>query len=119
MFQKSPFLGCFPLKKEAFPGIFIVTVAYTEKQRAAFWAGLFDYYQRCRFNGDIVSRRVKVKVTMLRRGGEFRAHVQRVEGEIQGAVWAARIYILSLGAHRACDITHSLGERRAFILSLG
>jgi hypothetical protein len=32
MFQKSPFLGCFPLKKEAFPGIIIVTVAYIPRR---------------------------------------------------------------------------------------
>jgi len=79
--------------------------------------GLFDYYQRCRFNGDIVSRRVKVKVTMLRRGGEFRAsdaHTQGAEGAIQGALWAA--HLLSLGAHRVRY--HTLRER-AFILSLG
>lgn len=61
-FKRRLFLSpwCFRLKsRRAFEKL-LLSLA---RRAAASWAGLFDYYQRCRFNGDIVSQRVKVKVT--------------------------------------------------------
>lgn len=110
VFQKTliSLSWCFPLKsRRAFEKLLLSLARIA----AASWAGLFDYYQRCRFNGDIVSQRVKVKVTNAvfssAQGEDSARERARVQFKELGAAFI--LSLLSLGAHRVRY--HTLGLR--------